>query len=351
MSGANPFDSADDVNPFGKVEEYNPFAGPGAQGAPTSPSPPPRSTSPAPASLQFQDTRYDDFAAPVSGQVGQPPVSNKIPTGPADLQDIKIDDAYNDNAFASGALPSDSGQVKLEPMQEELSGDDYGFWQLAFYQKMFNVDTVDVLDRIFRACVPFRRNFFPVVKPNPDLYGLLWICATLVFIMAAAGNFANFLNAKWNGTLWAYDFSKLPYAAGVIYGYNLLIPAGLWGILSWIDDFDISLIQMLCLYGYSMFIFIPSCVLSALPWDISRYLSVGIACGISVLHLLFAMWPQLGGRSKWSLFLLIGVAALHAALALSFIFFFFDIKQTVVYGPVAAPTPVGVPVVVDAPPA
>jgi hypothetical protein len=120
VSQANPFDSADDVNPFGKVEEYNPFAGPGAQGAPTSPSPPPRSTSPAPASLQFQgshrfvflipifvsfaaflthshffalpDPRYDDFVTPVSGQVGQPAVSNKIPTAPADLQDIKIDD-------------------------------------------------------------------------------------------------------------------------------------------------------------------------------------------------------------------------------------------------------------------
>lgn len=236
-------------------------------------------------------------------------------------------------------MPSDSQHVGLEPLQQEGDDDDYGFWQLGFYQKMFNVDTVDVLDRIFRACVPFRRNFFPIIKPNPDLYGLFWICATLVFIMAASGNFANFLNAKWNGVGWNYDFSKLPYAAGVIYGYNLLIPAGLWGILTWIDDFDISLIQMLCLYGYSMFIFIPSCVLSALPWDLSRFLSVGIACGVSVLHLLFAMWPQMRGRSKWSLFLLIGVAALHVALALSFIFFFFDIKQTIVYGPIA-PTPV-----------
>ena len=57
-----------------------------------------------------------------------------------------------------------------------------------------------------------------------------------------------------------YNFSKLPWGAAVIFGYNGIVPLILWGVLIWVDDFDISLPQMWCLYGYSMFIFIPAAV-------------------------------------------------------------------------------------------
>jgi hypothetical protein len=169
-----------------------------------------------------------------------------------------------DNAFIAGP-----GGPGFEPLQQELpagqGAEDFSFYQFGYYQSMFNVDTTDVLDRILRASVPFRRNFFPTIKPNPDLYGLVWICATLVFVMAASGNFANYLTHLTTGGAWSYDFSKLPYGAGVVYGYNTIIPLAWWALLAWFDDFDISFIQMLCLYGYSMFIFIPAAVRATSP--------------------------------------------------------------------------------------
>jgi len=93
-----------------------------------------------------------------------------------------------------------------------------------------------------------------------DRYGLVWVCATLVFVVAASGNFANYVVAQLNGYNWHYDFAKLPWAAAVVFGYNVIVPLALWGTLTWIDDFDISLVQMFCLYSYSMFIFIPAAV-------------------------------------------------------------------------------------------
>ena len=81
----------------------------------------------------------------------------------------------SDNPFDGPSMPS--GQPHVEPMQREdmIHNEEYSFWQLGYYQSLFNVDTVDVLDRIFRASVPFRRNFFPTIKPNPDLYAWAFV--------------------------------------------------------------------------------------------------------------------------------------------------------------------------------
>lgn len=92
------------------------------------------------------------------------------------------------------------------------------------------------------------------------MYGPLWISITLVFVMAASGNFATYLAYLIGGKKddWAYDFNKLPYGAAVILLYVSIIPLIYWGVLAWIDDFGIKLVQMYCLYGYAMFIYIPA---------------------------------------------------------------------------------------------
>lgn len=119
---------------------------------------------------------------------------------------------------------------------------------------------MNVLDRIFRACVPFRRNFFDSIKDNPDMYGPFWVAASLVFIMAASGNFANYLAYLLAGQedKWVYDFNKLPYGAAAIFLYMILIPLAYWGVLAWIDSFGVKLVHLYCLYGYAMFIYIPA---------------------------------------------------------------------------------------------
>lgn len=74
---------------------------------------------------------------------------------------------------------------------------------------------------------------------------------TLVFMMAAAGNFAQYLGNSAGMTsekhsliiyinvsfvcvmirlVWHYDFYKVTYGAAVIYGYAAIIPLCFWGM-------------------------------------------------------------------------------------------------------------------------
>jgi len=72
---------------------------------------------------------------------------------------------------------------------------------------------MDVVWRCLHSCWPFKFNFVANAKNNPDLYGPFWVLlpqsfnpfyfplmacfsqvtTTLIFMMAAAGNFAQYL--------------------------------------------------------------------------------------------------------------------------------------------------------------
>jgi len=59
---------------------------------------------------------------------------------------------------------------------------------------------------------------------------------------------------------WHYDFFKVTYGAGVIYGYAIIIPLIFWGYLVWMDV-KMNLSEVFCIYGYSLFIYIFVAVL------------------------------------------------------------------------------------------
>jgi hypothetical protein len=93
-------------------------------------------------------------------------------------------------------------------------------------------------------------------------YGPFWICSTLVFVTAALGNFAAYLAHKTSaggGEAWHYDINKVTYAAIMFYGYVGVIPLGLYFLLKYLGITS-GLIQLWCLYGYSLFVFIPASV-------------------------------------------------------------------------------------------
>lgn len=74
--------------------------------------------------------------------------------------------------------------------------------------------------------------------------------------MAASSNFAAYLNQPAG---WKYDFLKLTVGTGIIYGFGFGIPFLFWLYFKW-ADLNISLIEVLCIYGYSMFIYVPVAV-------------------------------------------------------------------------------------------
>ena len=64
----------------------------------------------------------------------------------------------------------------------------------------------------------------------------------------------------------AYDFSLLSGAAGLIYGYTAFVPLGLWAVLKWFAKAEgADLMECWALYGYANLIWIPVALASWSP--------------------------------------------------------------------------------------
>lgn len=65
-------------------------------------------------------------------------------------------------------------------------------------------------------------------------------------------------------------FLAVSIAATAIYAYAWLVPLALWGFLSWrhskvMSMVSYSFLEIVCVYGYSLFIYIPTSVSDSKP--------------------------------------------------------------------------------------
>lgn len=157
----------------------------------------------------------------------------------------------------------------------------HSFLQFEFYQQFFDVDTLVVLDRIASSIVPKRAatNYLKsVIGDAPDLYGPIWIVITLVFSIAISGNIARYMQqAGSSSTHWHYNFHLVSLAATVIIFYVCGVSTGLWATFKWTlkavdpnfetdtSSYTPSLLSLLCVYGYSLAIYIPVSILWMIP--------------------------------------------------------------------------------------
>ena len=108
------------------------------------------------------------------------------------------------------------------------------------------------------------KNFFHVIGTNPDLYGWFWVATTLIFVLAATGNLSTYIGYYFADDLsdWKYDFAKLGGGAAVIYAFVSIVPGLIYiGTKFWLD-LEPSLVTHYCIFGYSMFPYIPAAVIS-----------------------------------------------------------------------------------------
>jgi len=204
---------------------------------------------------------------------------------------------------------------------------DLHVWNIAYYSGYFNVDTKDVAMRITRSLLPFSTKFFESADDNPDLYGPFWIATTLIFVMAASSNFASW----WHDhEAFRYDFTTVTFGAAAIYGYIVVLPIALWAVAKWLKT-GLALVQIVCIYGYSLFVFIPVSVLCIITYEWLRWLLIGAATGLSVLFLVMNFFPPLlqnnlaEKKKVLGGVVIIGVIALfHLGLGLTFKLYFFD---------------------------
>jgi len=271
----------------------------------------------AESALQFQE-----FSGSTSGNLsrsGSASLKNEQIHNFTDFPDTAISD-YDDDDTENAELIKD-GKGSSEKSATS-------FWSLSYYQSFFDVDTNQVMKRIMWSMIPNPKSNFlsTYIRPNPDLYGPFWICATLIFTTAISGNLANYLQrANAGNYVWKYDFHKVSIAATVIFVYASLVPLALWVTL-WYrkSEAKYTLLEVLCIYGYSLSIYVPLSILWTVPIEGLRWTLVFVGAATSGSVLLLTMWPAFKeDTKKISLIVMALILALHFLLAVGFVMYFF----------------------------
>ncbi|XP_029071507.1 protein YIPF2 isoform X4 [Monodon monoceros] len=263
-----------------------------------------------------------------------------------------------DSGGSYGAEDEVEESDKTALLQEEKQ--QPGFWTFSYYQSFFDVDTSQVLDRIKGSLLPRPGHNFVRhhLRNRPDLYGPFWICATLAFVLAVTGNLTLVLAQRRDPSIhYSPQFHKgkrsgqglvpggggsamaqgrlpaLPavtVAGTAIYCYAWLVPLALWGFLQWRKGVrermgPYTFLETVCVYGYSLFVFLPTVVLWLIPVPWLQWLSGALALALSAAGLVFTLWPVVREDTRLAAVLLLSVVVLlHALLATGCKFYFFQ---------------------------
>ncbi|CAL8317433.1 unnamed protein product [Arctogadus glacialis] len=220
-----------------------------------------------------------------------------------------------------------------------------GFWTFDYYQSFFNVETVQVMDRLKGSVMPIPgRNFVKhYLRNKPDLYGPFWICVTLVFSVAISGNLSTFLSQFGDQTYhYRPQFHRVTIAAIVIFMYASLVPLCAWGFLTWRGGAEgqmgcYTFLETVCVYGYSLFIFIPTSLLWIIPLEWLRWLLILVSTVVSGSVLVFTFLPVVRDHTRLTATTtLLTILVLHSLLAIGCKMYFF---HTAVHMAAPATTP------------
>jgi hypothetical protein len=273
----------------------------------------------------------------ISGKIGGPTQINVPSTVVPDTTRL-----LGQGALSSAPITGNGGRASSPPDLPNEDPSSFPFYSIKRYRTYFNVDTDEVLSRIFRAvALFFKGDFNDHVGGNPDLWGPFWIASTLVFISAAAGNLASYIHFRKSGggggaappappgddafsAGWYYDVDKVGGSMALFYGYVGVVGMALWVILRWGFKASVSLASIWCLYGYCLASFIPMAALCVLPMEAVRWSLVGVATASSAVFLVLnfrsLVIEAAGARAVPVLLVMVG---LHAALGLALKLYFF----------------------------
>ncbi|XP_010262637.1 PREDICTED: protein YIPF1 homolog isoform X3 [Nelumbo nucifera] len=206
--------------------------------------------------------------------------------------------------------------------EQQATNNWKGLFSISSYTQYFNVDADIVVDRIIGSMNPTSGNFFDKIEANPDLYGLIWISATLVFLLASLGNCATYLIHKQtnHSTSWSFDVSYVSVAACTVYGYVLVVPTAFYFLLQYLG-ISASLVRFWCMWGYSLFIFIPTSFLLIIPVELIRWIIIILVSVASACFVTLNLKSYIQGNDL--MLMLVSSFVLQVALALFIKIWFF----------------------------
>ncbi|KAL0485301.1 hypothetical protein AKO1_011675 [Acrasis kona] len=270
----------------------------------------------------------------------------------------------NGTIFDDTTIPLDDEIPRQQPKVPSVDADvqqttaapaTNAFWTIDFYQPYFNVDTNQVLDRLWRSFAPFKMDFLDRIRASsPDMYGPFWLCTSLLVILVIASDLAG-LNLYssiskaatapimvGNSTIanpfnvpgkpvieWTRDFSVVSVGCSVLYSFLGVVPVILWALMKY-KGINISLMESVCIYGYSLSVVIPFSIICIVNINWLRWVLLMISFSVSASFIIVSMlgeWKKSLSDAKDGLFLILlplYVFVLHMGLAIFTKFFFFS---------------------------
>ena len=113
---------------------------------------------------------------------------------------------YNPSGSTQASLP-------LPAAANDKKNEQLRIWQIEYYQKYFEINTNQVLERLVASITP-RPNksyFNSTIRQNPDLYGPFWVCVTFIVTVAISGNIVTYFHVP--DAEFQIDFSKITLSA------------------------------------------------------------------------------------------------------------------------------------------
>lgn len=161
------------------------------------------------------------------------------------------------------------------------------------------------------------------------MYGPFWISTTVVFAVFVCSSLAGSVAAYLAGQPHNYDFRLLSSAVFCIYLYSFVVPVLFWAALKYFGC-QPSLLEIVNYYGYAMTVWIPVSALCIMPFDIARWVFVGIAFALTAFFLVKNLYYVISRTdAKTSRILLVVILAAHAvfALILKVAFYSYDFRS------------------------
>ncbi|CAD6194899.1 unnamed protein product [Caenorhabditis auriculariae] len=173
-------------------------------------------------------------------------------------------------------------------------------FSLAYYQQFFDVETDQVLKRLLNSVVPTHHNYIAdFIQPIPDLWGPFWVSVTLVFSIAVFGNLAQFIENDGAKGHYGSDFRMVTSASTLIFLYVVVVPVLVYGLM-WYRRSELQhpYVDLVCLYGYSLAIFIPVSVLWVVDVNLFRWALIIVSVALSGTVLARSLWPSFQNDNK-----------------------------------------------------
>jgi hypothetical protein len=159
----------------------------------------------------------DGFLSDKSSNKGQSHthIFTSFPNSAVDPDDDLPSGNKSNNDHLYGYNPSDSEQSSLPrpATANDNKNEQLRIWQIEYYQKYFQIDTRQVLERLVGSITP-RPNksyFNSTIRQNPDLYGPFWVCVTFIVTVAISGNIVTYFHVP--DADFQIDFSKITLSA------------------------------------------------------------------------------------------------------------------------------------------